>query len=51
MRENLFSEASQIIEQKKESLQQLKTELKEKKNVFEERMGKLREFRTLLLTI
>lgn len=51
VRENLFSEASQIIEQKKESLQQLKTELKEKKNVFEERMGKLREFRTLLLTI
>lgn len=51
VRENLFSEASQIIEQKKESLQQLKAELKEQKNVFEERMTKLREFRTLLLTI
>lgn len=51
IRGRLLNEASQIIEQKTESLNQLKSELREKKNIFEQRMCKLSEFRTLLLTI
>ena len=51
IRDRLLNEASQIIEQKTESLNQLKSELREKKNIFEQRMCKLSEFRTLLLTI
>lgn len=51
IRDNLSAEASQIIEQKTESLNQLKVESKEKKEIFEERMSKLREYKTLLLTI
>lgn len=48
---NLHNEASDLIVQKTESLNQLKQELKEKKNVFEQRMNQLREFKTTLLTI
>ncbi len=48
---NLHNEASDLIVQKTESLNQLKQELKEKKNIFEQRMNKLREFKTTLLTI
>lgn len=51
IRDNLSAKASQIIEQKTESLNQLKVESKEKKEIFEERMSKLREYKTLLLTI
>lgn len=51
IRNALQSGASQIIEQKTSSLNQLKTEMKEKKDLFEERMNKLREFQTTLLTL
>lgn len=48
---NLHEEASALIGQKTESLNQLKQELKEKKNLFYTRMEQLREFKTILLTI
>lgn len=48
---NLHDEASALIGQKSDSLNQLKQELKEKKNVFESRMEQLRSFKTILLTI
>ena len=48
---NLQDEASALISQKTESLNQLKQELKEKKDVFESRMEQLRSFKTILLTI
>ena len=51
IRELLQKGASDIMEQKKESLNQLKTEMKEKKDLFDKRMSKLREFKTILLTI
>ena len=51
IRNNLQNEASILIGQKTDSLNQLKSEMKEKKDVFENRMEQLREFKTLLLTI
>lgn len=48
---NLQNEASVIIGQKMDSLNQLRNELKEKKKLFEQRMEQLREFKTILLTI
>ena len=50
IRETLHHEAAQIIEQKTISLNQLKAELKEQKDLFNQRMEQLREFQTLLLT-
>lgn len=47
---NLQNEASAIIGQKKDSLNQLKQEKKEKNDLFRQRMEKLREFKTTLLT-
>lgn len=47
----LHEEASALIGQKTESLNQLKQELKEKKDLFDARMEQLREFKTILLTI
>jgi small GTP-binding protein len=47
----LKAEASELIEQKTASLNQLRTEMKEKKALFDQRMAKLREYKTLLLTI
>lgn len=48
---NLQNEASILIGQKTDSLNQLKSEMNEKKNLFEQRMEQLREFKTLLLTL
>lgn len=48
---NLHNEASVIIGQKTDSLNQLRNEMKERKDLFEQRMGRLREFKTILLTI
>ena len=48
---NLHEEASALIGQKTESLNQLKQELKGKKDLFYTRMEQLREFKTILLTI
>lgn len=48
---NLHEEASALIGQKTESLNQLKQELMEKKDLFYTRMEQLREFKTILLTI
>lgn len=47
---NLHNEASVLIGQKTDSLNQLKQELKEKKNLFEERIEQLRSYKTILLT-
>jgi len=51
IRNNLQNEASILVGQKTDSLNQLKSEMKEKKDVFESRMEQLREFKTLLLTV
>lgn len=51
IRTSLQSEASILIGQKTDALNQLKSEMKEKKDVFENRMEQLREYKTLLLTI
>ena len=51
IRNSLQIEASTLIGQKTHSLNQLKSEMKEKKEVFENRMKQLREYKTLLLTI
>lgn len=51
IRDNLQNEASNIISQKTESLNQLKTEMREKRDLFNQKMEKLREFQTILLTI
>ena len=51
IRNSLQNEASILIGQKTDSLNQLKSEMKEKKDVFENRMEQLREYKTLLLTI
>lgn len=51
IRSNLQNEASIIIGQKTDSLNQLRKEMKEKKDLFEQRMEQLREFKTILLTI
>lgn len=48
---NLQNEASDIIGQKTNSLNQLRQEMKEKKDLFDQRMVQLREFKTILLTI
>lgn len=48
---NLQNEASAIIGQKTDSLNQLRNEMKEQKDLFEQRMRQLREFKTFLLTI
>lgn len=48
---NLQHEASVIIGQKTDSLNQLRNEMKEKKDLFEQRKEQLREFKTILLTI
>jgi len=48
---SLHDEASVLIGQKTDSLNQLKQELKEKKNLFEARIEQLRSFKTILLTI
>ncbi len=45
----LHNEAQELIGQKTDSLNQLKNELKEKKNVFDQRMKDLKEFNTILL--
>ena len=46
----LQNETAQLIGQKTESLNQLKAELKERKDLFDQRMDQLREFKTILLT-
>ena len=51
IRNSLQNEASTLIGQKTHSLNQLKSEMKEKKDVFENRIKQLREYKTLLLTI
>lgn len=51
IRSGLHSEASTLISQKTEALNQLKAEMAEKKEQFNQKMSKLREFKTTLLTI
>lgn len=48
---NLQNEVSQLIGQKTEALNQLKTEMREKKDLFDQKMEQLREYKTFLLTI
>jgi paraquat-inducible protein B len=50
IRTTLHNEAAQMICQKTDSLNQLKMELKEKKDLFDQRMEQLREFKNILLT-
>ena len=51
VRVSLNEEATEIINQKTNSLNQLKAERKEQKEQFEQRISQLREYKTLLLTI
>lgn len=51
IRNNLQGGISEIVKQKKASLNQLKSEQKEKKELFEQRMKQLREYQTQLLTL
>ncbi len=51
IRENLKKEAASKTEQKAESLNQLKAEKKEKMDLFNQKIVKLREYKTLLLTL
>lgn len=51
IRNTLQNEASVLIGQKTNSLNQLKSEMKEKKALFDQRMEQLREYKTLLLTL
>lgn len=51
VRDCLSQGASEIIEQKTASLLRLKSEMNEKKACFAERMNKLREYQTKLLTL
>lgn len=51
IKNNLHSEASQLIEQKTTALNQMKMELKEQKEHFQQRMEILREYKTSLLTL
>lgn len=51
VRESLGEEATELIGQKTEALNQLKTECKEQKEQFEQRMSQLREYKTMLLTL
>ena len=48
---NLQSEASALIGKRTDSLNQLRNEMKEKKDLFDQRMKQLHEFKTILLTI
>lgn len=50
IRTTLHNEAAQMIGQKTESLNQLKMELKEKKDLFDQRMDQFCEFKNILLT-
>lgn len=50
IRDSLHHEAASIIEQKTNTLNKLKDELRDKKESFNQRMDKLREYKTLLLT-
>ncbi len=50
IRTTLHNEAAQMIGQKTDSLNQLKMEQKEKKDLFDQRMEQLREFKNILLT-
>ena len=51
VRVSLNEEATEIINQKTNSLNQLKAERKEQRELFEQRISQLREYKTLLLTI
>ena len=51
VRVSLNEEATEIINQKTNSLNQLNAERKEQKEQFEQRISQLREYKTLLLTI
>ena len=51
VRVSLNEEATEIINQKTNSLNQLKAERKEQREQFEQRISQLREYKTLLLTI
>ena len=51
VRSNIQNEASAIIEQKADSLNQLKKEQKEQKDLFTQRMDQLRSYKTILLTL
>lgn len=51
IRTSLHDEASDLITQKTDALHQLKSEMKEKKALFDQRMGQLREYKTLLLPL
>lgn len=51
IRRDLQNEASVIIGQKTDSLNQLRQEMKEKKDMFEQRMKQFCEYKTILLTI
>ncbi|MBO4598152.1 MAG: dynamin family protein [Bacteroidaceae bacterium] len=51
IRSDLHSEASTLISQKTEELNQLKAEMAEKKEQFNQKMSKLREIKATLLTI
>ena len=50
IRDNLHHEASSIIEQRTNTLNKLKEELRDKKELFNQRMEQLREYKTILLT-
>ena len=50
IRTTLHNEVAQMIGQKTDSLNQLKMEMKEKKDLFDQRMDQLREFKNILLT-
>ena len=47
----LHNEAEQTIQEKAETLEQLKTERKEKKNDYDKRMSQLRDYKNQLLTL
>lgn len=51
IRTNLHNEAAIIIGKKTDTLNQLRQEMKDKKDLFEQKMEHLREFKTILLTI
>lgn len=50
IRTTLHNEVAQMIGQKTDSLNQLKMDMKEKKDLFDQRMDQLREFKNILLT-
>ncbi|RRD79204.1 dynamin family protein [Tannerella forsythia] len=51
VRESLGEEATELIGQKTDALNQLKTERKEQKEQFEQKMRQLRGYKTMLLTL